>query len=290
MSVHILNNPSEPIRIADEIEAFFHVLLFFAVRYLPHNINDVGTFMHIYFDDFLHDHGESYCGLMKRSAMYQGSIAYAGGRELVFYLPPTSTSHANDAPKAQVENQVTSFPRSHPLNGLIAQLLRLFDARYALLKHAKSSARPTNPQPTNDPLVLNEQIAYMRKRFPGFFTFLGHEVDDTESTAPSLQKGPQPLERRAELKKLADQLNSHEEICVMLAQPLSTTEQLLLWPPEDTVPDQLAKKHRSKNDTPEGLSSQTATGSKRVTMEDEAEREYPDAKRHQVRSSGRSVE
>ena len=271
MPVYILDNPSEPICIADEIEAFFHVLLFFAVRYLPHNITDVGDFMHKYFDGFENDHGEFYCGEKKRSAMYQGRIEYVGGRELVFYLPPTSTCHANDAPNARVENHVPSFPRSHPLNGLIAQLLRLFQARYALLKDAKSSAGPTDPQPADEPLVVQDKMAYMRKRFPGFFTFLDNEVDDTESTAPSLHKRPQRLERQAELKKLADQLNSHEEICVMLAQFFATKEQMLLWPPEDTVPDQLAKKHRSKNDTPEGLSSQTATGSKRVTMEDEAE-------------------
>ena len=282
MSVHILDNPSEAICIADEIEAFFHVLLFFAVRYLRHNINDVGNFMHLYFDDFENDRDEYYCGAKKRSAMCQGRIEYVGGRELVFYLPPTSTIHANDAPGAQVENQDPSVPGSHPLNGLIAQLLRLFQARYALLKDAKSSARPTGPQPTNEPLVAQDKVALLHKRFSGVLATL-------KQAAPS-QKRARPLtpEQRAELEELAEQLNSHDTICGMLAQCFSTIEETLLWPPNDTVPDQLPKNYRPKNDTPRGLSSQTATGSKRAAMEDEAEREYPDTKRH-LRSSGKTM-
>ena len=54
MSAHSLNDPFRKIVIQDELEAFFHVLLYYAVRFLYHNLSreNVGHFLHGYFDDY----------------------------------------------------------------------------------------------------------------------------------------------------------------------------------------------------------------------------------------------
>ncbi|KAL6301547.1 hypothetical protein BKA93DRAFT_919788, partial [Sparassis latifolia] len=41
LSVHALDNPFRTITVEDELESFFHVLLYFGIRYLRHNILDV---------------------------------------------------------------------------------------------------------------------------------------------------------------------------------------------------------------------------------------------------------
>ncbi|KAI9057819.1 hypothetical protein FKP32DRAFT_1528741, partial [Trametes sanguinea] len=53
MSVaYVKHHPSRPVSIADELESFFHVLLFYAVRLLRHNIANVHFFVAEYFDHY----------------------------------------------------------------------------------------------------------------------------------------------------------------------------------------------------------------------------------------------
>ncbi|KAI0759288.1 hypothetical protein BD413DRAFT_437480, partial [Trametes elegans] len=53
MSVQYVRQQAKvPVTVADELESFFHVLLFYAVRFLRHNIEDVSNFVEQYFDCF----------------------------------------------------------------------------------------------------------------------------------------------------------------------------------------------------------------------------------------------
>ncbi|RPD57784.1 hypothetical protein L227DRAFT_577769, partial [Lentinus tigrinus ALCF2SS1-6] len=66
MSVRALNNPDKEIATEDEIEALFHVLLYHAVRFLPHNMvrDAVPRFLIDYFDGCrVKGDGEYACGL-----------------------------------------------------------------------------------------------------------------------------------------------------------------------------------------------------------------------------------
>ncbi|KAH9889453.1 hypothetical protein C8Q73DRAFT_159451 [Cubamyces lactineus] len=50
LSVNALRHPKAQIEIADELESFFHVLLYCAIRFLPHTCDDVSRFMYDFFD------------------------------------------------------------------------------------------------------------------------------------------------------------------------------------------------------------------------------------------------
>ena len=77
MSVHSLNDPFRRIVIQDELEAFFHVLLYYAVRFLYHNLSreNVGYFLYNYFDDYsIHASGHR-SGRTKLHAIETGRIS-----------------------------------------------------------------------------------------------------------------------------------------------------------------------------------------------------------------------
>lgn len=96
MSANSLSNPWRVIAVEDEMESFFHLLLFYAIRYLPHNCKDVGMFMEEYFDGFTKENGQYFCGLAKSRAMTSGSITLSNqDAKLVFYLPPEPRDEKN---------------------------------------------------------------------------------------------------------------------------------------------------------------------------------------------------
>ncbi|KAI1784348.1 hypothetical protein LXA43DRAFT_976734 [Ganoderma leucocontextum] len=77
MSANALNDPTRRIVIQDELESFFHVLLYYAIRFLPHNLGDdhVGQFLHDYFDAYTPNTLGYRCGRAKLEAMQYGSIS-----------------------------------------------------------------------------------------------------------------------------------------------------------------------------------------------------------------------
>ncbi|KAI0696665.1 hypothetical protein C8T65DRAFT_663374 [Cerioporus squamosus] len=282
MSAYTLNNPDEPIRIPDEVEAFFHVLLFYAVKYLRHNYEDVGGFMHSFFDGFVPKNKSQYfCGQLKWDSMVKGAIFVPGYGSLTFSLPLGFTPPAiGDSPPRE----------DHILNDLIASLLQLFRARYTLHEPAKASPprgdaenKPTQA-PADDSALLPDQFARMKQR----------KQLRPHAVAAALQETSRPKmtpEERARLESLAAQLDSHEAIEDLYAS-FFLDEMERLWPPQDHVPDQLPKNYRPKNDAPEGVlaTSRPATGSKRTVTEYEHEREQqsnPKRPARVTRSSGR---
>ncbi|PIL30507.1 hypothetical protein GSI_07207 [Ganoderma sinense ZZ0214-1] len=109
MSAHALNDPFRKIVIQDELESFFHVLLYYAIRFLPHNLDDehVGQFLHDYFDAYF-PHTEGYrCGSAKFEAMRTGAIQIMSYRDqqdvdnsdLKFLWPSPREPSSNPQPK-----------------------------------------------------------------------------------------------------------------------------------------------------------------------------------------------
>ncbi|EIW54026.1 uncharacterized protein TRAVEDRAFT_131991 [Trametes versicolor FP-101664 SS1] len=139
MSAAALEAPTKQIAAEDELESFFHVLLFLAIRFLRHNCDNVADFMHAYFDDFSTlNTGRYGCGNMKMLCMTNGRIAIKmdGGTVvslLEFIWPPSA-----DNP-AEVET------RTHPMNKLLQTILGWLQAHYSLMPVANTSADKTAP-------------------------------------------------------------------------------------------------------------------------------------------------
>lgn len=123
MSASVLNNPGKQIVIADEFESFFHVILYYAIRFLPHNLKpeNIGAFLISYFDGYVSVPDGGYtCGPTKEAAVTSGTIslfAYNGGvrESLTFFIPPDTSGKR----------------MPHPINDVLKELLKWFKAYYA---------------------------------------------------------------------------------------------------------------------------------------------------------------
>ncbi|KAJ2965269.1 hypothetical protein NUW54_g14175 [Trametes sanguinea] len=86
-AAYIMKHPYQPVSVADELESFFHVLLFYAVRLLLHNVADVRLFVTEYFDSFtVADGARRGCSHLKQSSMKHGAIELSGAVELEFHI------------------------------------------------------------------------------------------------------------------------------------------------------------------------------------------------------------
>ncbi|KAI0357251.1 hypothetical protein OH77DRAFT_1451546 [Trametes cingulata] len=132
MSVNYVESHwTRPVVVADELESFVHVLLFYAVRFLRSTLSDVTAFVIEYFDTFQRNaqSDRRWCSALKTTAMKHREIEYQG---------------------MTLEFQRTTGDIGNPLNTLLAQLLFLIGARYKVLKFERTLAqtRPEHRQPT----------------------------------------------------------------------------------------------------------------------------------------------
>ncbi|KAI9058413.1 hypothetical protein FKP32DRAFT_1761868 [Trametes sanguinea] len=120
MSVAVLNNHSKKLEISDELEAFFHVTLYYAVRYLKSNCSDVGAFIENYFDTYALDNGIYRCGDKKSYTMMNGSLS-------------TNVS-------------TVSLKFGTRLDNFFAEVLQWFKSHYAIEKYNESLQTPAKTE------------------------------------------------------------------------------------------------------------------------------------------------
>ncbi|KAI0665670.1 hypothetical protein C8Q78DRAFT_986039 [Trametes maxima] len=109
LSANALVKPTKHIVVQDELESFFHVVLYTALRFLPHNCldADVGRLLYDYFDAHQKTQKGYSCGQMKLASMRNGQISFVQGdqtTEIRFFASPKSS-------------------QEHPLNALLGELL-----------------------------------------------------------------------------------------------------------------------------------------------------------------------
>ncbi|KAI0368180.1 hypothetical protein BV20DRAFT_475388 [Pilatotrama ljubarskyi] len=122
MSVDYVDcNWTRPVAVADELESFFHVMTFYAVRFLPSTLPSVTTFVIDYFDTFSPEKaGARSCGHAKRAMLTYGAPKF--GKEHFAFLKTTRV-------------------QGNPLNNLLGKLLQLFAARYEAIDRERAAAR-----------------------------------------------------------------------------------------------------------------------------------------------------
>ncbi|KAI0655269.1 hypothetical protein C8Q70DRAFT_923816 [Cubamyces menziesii] len=116
-SLGTVRNPDKVLRVEDELEAFFNVLLLYAVRFLRSTLpqRSVAPFVEEFWDTFkMHPNGSLECSDLKQKALKKGQLEGVGVGDIMFC----------DDGGAPV----------HPLNGLLRELLQRFQARYAHLQ------------------------------------------------------------------------------------------------------------------------------------------------------------
>ncbi|KAI0324401.1 hypothetical protein GY45DRAFT_1439094 [Cubamyces sp. BRFM 1775] len=84
MSVALIDNPKKAVEISDELEAFFHVLLYYAVRYLDSTCTDVAAYIERYFEAYQITDGKYQCGNSKWTTITAGQLQVSADVELIF--------------------------------------------------------------------------------------------------------------------------------------------------------------------------------------------------------------
>ncbi|KAI0354473.1 hypothetical protein OH77DRAFT_1504825 [Trametes cingulata] len=195
MSVDYIDcNWTRPLVVADELESFFHVLVYYAVRFLPNTLPSVTQFVIDYFDTFSHDPttGKRSCSFSKRNAMISGVLAYG---QRVTFLKNTRK-------------------KGNPLNDLLADLLRLFVARYTVIDYNARTQATTEADDGDDPTppVPATSVALWEDDDP----FLDRPwMEPTPS-----RKQPEEPSLTPRTKEDAAKLNTHHEFLRLLASAL----------------------------------------------------------------------
>ncbi|KAI0328909.1 hypothetical protein GY45DRAFT_1354868 [Cubamyces sp. BRFM 1775] len=84
MSVALIDNPKKAVEIPDELEAFFHVLLYYAVRYLDSTCTDVAAYIEHYFEAYRIVNGHYQSGTAKSNTVTTGRLQVSADVELLF--------------------------------------------------------------------------------------------------------------------------------------------------------------------------------------------------------------
>ncbi|KAI0641593.1 hypothetical protein C8Q79DRAFT_280113 [Trametes meyenii] len=224
MSVAYVENHPAVVTVADEIESFFHVLLFYAVRLLNHNIELVTEFIIDYFDDFklMKDRTKRTCGALKALAMKNGQLSTTGVMQPIeFYTSPGS--------------ETSPSKRHTAFEMLLASLLDCFRARYEVIEWSRY-VKKTEPTVEEKP-EENPRFIHPLRQGP------------TSAPLPAVLEERQPAstnEPSDGTKIMAALLDDHPSILRLLWKsvnpPLTSAggSSNIKWPLADAVTDKLS--------------------------------------------------
>ncbi|KAI0656055.1 hypothetical protein C8Q70DRAFT_1056934 [Cubamyces menziesii] len=131
-SVMLLNtlDSDEADEISDELESFFHVIVYHAVRYLKSNLNTayVADFIDEYFNTFRYQWGTWGCGYHKQNVIHSGDLRTSDRKKSVKF--------------------------GRPLDNVLDTLLRWFHSHYAVQEYTydleeRQRTSPTSPTPAS---------------------------------------------------------------------------------------------------------------------------------------------
>ena len=201
MSVNLLSNPSSPVETSDELESFFHVLLYYCIRYLRSNCPCPTSYIENYFETYSGPGGFYTCGWK--------SFTMADDEFLSCQYPPCRLLFHS------------------PMDELIDVIRKCFQSLY---KVRQDDARKSIPQPPRRNLPSlrppGKSPFPIRKPVVRYFGSDGKRPAYVPPPPPR-DKGP-TSEDRERAKKVMD----HKFVIEQITRALSSSE----WPDDDRAP------------------------------------------------------
>ncbi|KAI0645292.1 hypothetical protein C8Q79DRAFT_763078 [Trametes meyenii] len=242
-SAHALSNCEKTIEIQDELESIFHVLLYVAIRFLPHNCGEdsVGHLLSSYFDDYQDTDTGYGCGFQKLYSMRNGEVSFLQKRNWV-KLRFLYSSASDD---------------SHPINDIIQELLTWCKSHYALTFHprdaeksaAESSSRGLQQSNVRNSRMPQDHDDYMAKKLASRKP--QNPLPTPKTDTPSLS--PTTVDM-AVYKATAAKLADHAAIAMLFGEYLDETRHN--WPADDKGEDKRPKGgYKRGQDVLRGLTS-----------------------------------
>lgn len=272
MSVKALNKNTKTIDVPDELESFLHVLLYIALRLLPHNCatSAVPRLLHQYFDDFAPFHEEYFCGPLKQTVIQVGYFdiqsfidknpgsGSGGKQELIFYWDKASANDDSDEGKGSAKQPLPPVDPTtgklpiHPIDGVIRELLKWFSAYYAITSDTpiSSNAAPDREEEEQVSAQVAAVLAAeaemearaerLRKKKAGSSSAAPEPLaTDTVSPTSDITESTEKVSMSQEvLETLAKKVVSHDA----MAQLLSVALKQKKWPDDDRCTDKKPKK------------------------------------------------
>ncbi|KAM5542896.1 hypothetical protein V8D89_003280 [Ganoderma adspersum] len=217
MSVHALLDPRRVITIADDLESLFHVLLYFAIRFLPNNCaNAVVPLLVNYFDGYTDGAKRRSSGQMKYQAMNKGEIdiTLVANRTqrgvLKFYINPSK-------PDSECTNNTDTAERLtkrrlHPINALIAELLGWFKALYSLVDNSKKKDGTKSTKPAAGRPIAKIPLLLPKSRGPGLNRRASSSASPASATPSTTAAADEAL------RAVAAKLQSHDAMEELLSR------------------------------------------------------------------------
>ncbi|KAH9889416.1 hypothetical protein C8Q73DRAFT_793613 [Cubamyces lactineus] len=277
MSANALRHPHKRILVQDDIESLFHLLLYYAVRFLPNNLSDVGRFMDLYFDGYEDYNGVTYGGEKKLVTMRLGKLTVpVGDLPLRFYLlpakrtgkhktSPSTSKHeklpTSCSPSTLAACDVVSSPGSpkpsdlqkekplprkpHPINKLFGDFLQRLSAYYKLYVPEDTDLPSERKSKASRPMKKMPQARTKgRKTLHARMEARKQKAVLEHPSAGNAATEQLTPERREELEVLAASVADH----VKLSQLFTAYYWRSDWPTHDRCPDQLPANYRPKNE------------------------------------------
>ena len=222
MSANLLMNPLQRVMIEDELESFFHILVYYAVRYLESNLatdEHAAHFLEACFDCFTLDDNKVICGYQKLTLVKNGKSP-----KIVFHHPKYTAKRP------------IKF-RSKGLNDIVTAMIPCLRARYKILAwkwwledlpkdspaHPQCKGRYETPPPQTSSNVEDGVRGATSTR----------DTDDTEpADGPQEEMAPSPTKGDWEA---AMRIASHTFIETELRSAIDYE----LWHGNDRIPDRV---------------------------------------------------
>ncbi|PIL32428.1 hypothetical protein GSI_05130 [Ganoderma sinense ZZ0214-1] len=243
MSVYSLTYPGHPVCIADELESFFHVLLYLAVRFLWTNFSNAGAFVDSYFDAFELDNDDrAICGLLKEKIIQSGSLMW-NKRRIHFLAEPPRKDHTLQ----QQDASDSDSEQLSPLDGVLVKLLAYFKARYAVLDYERQAFEgQPRPLPSLESMIeaatpssssavaaaRTKQLRRTQYKAKGLARPSMTDANPASSAPGELTVLEKPSQA---VYDMAAKLASHDAILDMLAREIDAR----IWPTADFAGDRL---------------------------------------------------
>ncbi|KAI0643999.1 hypothetical protein C8Q79DRAFT_1011817 [Trametes meyenii] len=254
MSVAYVRDHPTPVAVADELESFFHVMLFYAVRLIRTNIQNVEAFVVDYFDSYRPGAGRfgRVCSDTKTSIMRWGTLS-SHNVDIDFYL---DEEHENKK-----------------LNDLLNQWLDLFRARYAAREWERQSAKQHESKSVGTSLESGKRP---RPRPP---------IGPRDQAAPTVPEATAE-QRYTRDKEIAKRLNKHTFVMYIIYDALTVETPGASWPDNDVIPDKFPETYDPRETllaidhlvaSTMGVTARSALPRKRARTQASSERSQPEA-------------
>ncbi|KAH9943804.1 hypothetical protein B0H21DRAFT_884192 [Amylocystis lapponica] len=236
LSAASLQNKYKKIILQDDLESFFHVLLYMAIQFFPSNCQNVDQFIRRFFEASRMHQGEYICGAEKLNTMRCGKLETLvgfGQDPLRFHIPNDTVDPSNDPSSPSngadgLPNNTTPTPSNtpsvpHPINIIFATLLSWFAAYYEQRGLIRSEQMvPNDTSSASRPRIASrKKIPALLSSLPGRKPSATTDVESEKKVIASMSRSNLD-EAKLIASKLASNLDSHHEMIDLLETTLNT--------------------------------------------------------------------